>query len=328
MDIPDYTLIEIELLSRPDDFDDRDELEAYIDLFRDRASVRLGPAYAIEQPSDQGGEEPRGVARRVRAEGSPLSKAHISPHVEYRAGASLLKSHVGGLRPEQLGGGKRGAIAGFSDDARRRLLYMIAGVRRDAGLPLFITLTYPESFPDPKTSKRHLDSFSKRCKRAFPGIGFIWKLEPQQRGAPHYHLLTWGVSIAVMMEFVPQAWFEIAGNGDYKHLMWHSGSLGNGNVHCVQQVNSFKGVMAYASKYLGKTFEVSGWQEVWTGRFWGVVNRGNIPLGELIQEEVTQKKAQEFIRYQRRFSGFKKFRSNKSLTTFCDADQWIKKVLK
>lgn len=274
-----------------------------------------------------GKEEPPARVPYQGGAGVPLSKAHITPYVEYRAGASLLKAHRGGEKPEQVGGGLRGAIVGFSDNARRRLLYMVAGVRRDAVLPLFVTLTYPNIFPDPKTSKRHLDIFIKRIRRVFPGVGLIWKLEPQQRGAPHYHLLVWGCDLAQLMQFVPQAWYEIAGGGDHKHLLWHGGMLGNGNVHCVQQVNSFKGVMAYASKYLGKTFEVAGWEQVWTGRFWGVVNQPNIPLGELVEEEVTKNKALEFIRYQRRFTGFKNFRSNKSLTTFCDADQWIEKVL-
>src|SRR5215510_12266718 len=71
----------------------------------------------------------RGVARL-------LSKAHIRPFVEYRAGASLLKSHKGGEPQEQIGGGKRGDIKGFSDDARRRLLYTVQSVRRDSELPL------------------------------------------------------------------------------------------------------------------------------------------------------------------------------------------------
>jgi len=332
MDIPNYTLIEIELNSRPDDFDDRASVEVFSDFLRDRASVRLAPAYAIEQPSD-GGEEPRGVARRVRAEGLPLSKPHITPFVERRAGASLLRASVGGVKPDQVGGGIRGVIAGFSVDARRRLMYLIAGVEREAVLPLFLTLTYPAIFPDPKTSKRHLDIFIKRLRRAFPGIGLIWKLEPQERGAPHYHIMTWGCDLKSLQEFVPLAWFDIAGGGDMKHLTWHRG--GFDNQHCVQQVNSFRGVWNYAAKYLGKTFDVAGWSDKWTGRYWGVVNQENVPLGELVREEVTKKKAQELIRYMRRFQKStkkskkkKKYRSNKTRTQFCDADQWIEKILK
>jgi hypothetical protein len=123
------------------------------------------------------------------------------------------------------------------------------------------------------------------------------------------------------LNWLPAAWYEIAGGGDVKHLHWHMGALGN--QHCVQQVYSKKGVLAYASKYLGKTFEVEGWQNV--GRYWGIINRENIPFGELIQQEVTYKKAVEILRYGKRFTGLKKH-NNRSLNIFCDADQWIEKI--
>ena len=252
--------------------------------------------------------------------GAPLSTPHISPFVEYRTGASVLKAHRGGQKDEQIGGGVRGEVKGFSNDSRLRLMRLVAGVKRGAELPLFITLTYPNSFPDARSSKKHLDTFFKRFARAFPAHGSIWKLEPQKRGAPHYHLLTWGCQLEAVQGFVPGAWFEIAGGGDLKHLTWHQG--GFKNQHCVQAVYSYNGVIKYAEKYLGKTFEVEGWKQA--GRFWGVVNRDNVPLGELIQKEVPRKKAIEIMRYQRRFTG-RKGHNKKSQTIFCDADQWIEK---
>src|SRR5271157_7616 len=176
----------------------------------------------------------------------PLSKVHISPFVtasvEYTDGASLLKVERGHLRKTPKGG-IRSKIGGFSSASRRRLMYMIARVKRDAVLPLFVTLTYPDKFPSARESKRHLDIFLKRIRRAFPVAGGIWKLEPQQRGAPHYHLLVWGAPLVVVDEinmtvsglryFIPSAWYEIAGGGDEKHLLWHEGLLGHGNKQCV-----------------------------------------------------------------------------------------------
>ena len=253
--------------------------------------------------------------------GNTLSTSHISPHVEYRVGAGILKAHRGGMKDDQVGGGLRGEVKGFSNDSRRRLMRAIAGVRLDADLPLFITLTYPSSFPDARSSKKHLDTFFKRFTRAFPSHGSIWKLEPQKRGAPHYHILTWGCELQQVAEFVPLAWYQIAGAGDNKHLFWHMGALDN--QHCVQQVNSRNGVMRYASKYLGKTFEVEGWQS--SGRFWGIVGRTNIPFGELRIEEVTRSKAVEVMRYQRRFAHLKGS-SKKSSTVMCNASQWVEKL--
>jgi hypothetical protein len=263
---------------------------------------------------------------------SLLSKAHISPwenkkpFIEWSTGASLLKVSRGGKR-DVLARGKRGKIKGFSSASRRRLLYTIARIRRDATLPLFVTLTYPKKYPDARSSKRHLDMFEKRLKRAFPKVGGIWKIEPQGRGAPHYHCLIWGSDIEKMRKFIPAIWFQIAGSGDEYHKKWHEGTCGNGNTHCVQQVKSFRGVMAYASKYLGKTFVVEGWE--FAGRYWGVINRENIPFGETIIQELTRSKAVEMMRYQRRFAYPKKnmrFRCNMSTTIFCDADQWVKRL--
>jgi hypothetical protein len=212
----------------------------------------------------------------------------------------------------------------------------IARVKRDAVLPMFVTLTYPDDFPDPDVSKAHLVIFIKRLKRALPGAGLIWKLEPQQRGAPHYHCLVWGVGLLELSDWVPNSWFEVAGGGDLKHLAWHKGQCGNGNKHCVQPVNSFKGVWFYAAKYLGKTFEVAGWNRKWTGRYWGVVNKDNIPYGEIRQVEVTRKFAIQVMRYQRRFAKPKKVEgrkmrkpirsSGRSLTIFCDASQWAERL--
>ena len=96
----------------------------------------------------------------------PLSTAHKStrkpakrkepvtvPFVEWRQGASILK--VSKAEPtEQHGGGKRGIVKGFSRGSRSRLMKKIGGVKRDAFLPCFVTLTYPNIFPEPKQSKK------------------------------------------------------------------------------------------------------------------------------------------------------------------------------
>lgn len=293
--------------------------------------------YSINVHTDIDGEVPPGAPTDVRTGGTaaaPLSKAHISPQdwpgVIWSEGASVLKVSKGG-HCDAVGGGMRGIISGFSDDSRRRLLYTIGRVRRDAELPLFVTMTYPYTFPTVRQSKRDLDTFLKRFRREFPGAGLIWKLEPQERGAPHYHMLVWGVPLVTVDEkvmtisglkyFVPITWYEIAGGGDVNHLRWHMGELGN--KHCVQPVRSWRGVWAYAAKYLGKTFEVSGWDN--PGRFWGVVQRHNIPFGEERRMEVDRKIACNMQRYQRRFAHIKT--RGRSMTTFCDAGQWVNRLL-
>jgi len=290
-----------------------------------KSSVNLATG-EFEQVSGPNDEDESGAspAGKPVSEGAPLSKMHKRTRIEWASGGGLLKVY-NGMAKDAPKGGKRGKVKGFSFASRRRLMYTIAKVKLDAELPIFITLTYPMKFPSPMESKKHLDFFIRRLRRAFPQIGFIWKLEPQERGAPHYHIMAWGVAEMDLQNFIPQAWFEIAGGGDMLHIAFHEGRLGN--QHCVQQVRSRKGVMRYASKYLGKSFDVSGWSEIYPGRFWAVVKKENIPFGVECVFEISRSKANHIMRYQKRFSKVKS-RNYASLTTFCDSAQWIKNIFK
>lgn len=54
----------------------------------------------------------------------------------------------------------------------------------------FITLTYAKDFPiHARTAKRDLATLIKRLRRQFPGCGGVWRLEYQERGAPHFHII-------------------------------------------------------------------------------------------------------------------------------------------
>lgn len=62
------------------------------------------------------------------------------------------------------------------------------------------------------------------------------------------------------------------------------------------------------------------------GRWWGVFYRERLPLGELVNVEVSEAKAVEFIRYMRRYARLKS-RDYKSLTVICNPDFWVGKLL-
>jgi hypothetical protein len=260
-----------------------------------------------------------------------LSTCHISPEITFWSGASLMtvkrypKLRKEGDEQEKQEVIKRGNVMSFTSKSRNRLMRTLAQVERN-NLPSFVTLTYPAVYSEvPKVWKRHLDNFIKRLVRKFLGVAGVWKLEPQQRGAPHFHMLIWGIDWIDLAKFVPQAWYEVVGSGDEGHLAWHLGLLGN--KHCVQQVESQRGVFWYASKYMSK--EVVGFENV--GRWWGVFKRENLPLGEVVNIEVTEEKAIEFIRYMRRYMKRKDKKKSKrdyrSLTVICNPDFWLNKLL-
>ncbi len=254
-----------------------------------------------------------------------LSTCHISPQITIRLGASVMTVKRT-QRPKQEENPaqdrvKRGKVAGFSAKSRNRLMRTLAEVRRDC-LPVFVTLTYPLEYPNmAETFKKDLDNFIKRLARKFPDVAGVWKLEPQKRGAPHFHLLIWGAAHIELLAFIPLAWCEVVGSDDPNHLAWHKGELGN--KPCVQQIESQRGVFWYASKYMSK--EVGTMFSDW-GRWWGVFHRNNLPLGEVVNMEVTEEKAIQFIRYMRRFARIRS-RDYRTLTIICDADFWINRLL-
>ncbi len=156
---------------------------------------------------------------------------------------------------------ERGAIIGFSADSARRLRLLI---RNTADLWTgFVTLTYPgPSFGfspekmDGPTCKRHIHTFCTWLGRQ--KIAYVWVLEFQERGVPHFHFC---VSGYIDKNKLSRKWYEIVGSCDPRHLA--AGTRVDG-VKNPDQVGGYIG--AYVSKMDQKTVP-AGFEKV--GRFWG-----------------------------------------------------------
>ena len=201
--------------------------------------------------------------------------AEPEPRMNFRRGASLVSCELGKTRGTR---GKRhdwsrGAITYFSKGSRRRILRLVASLKRSV-LPVFCTLTYPDIFPqEPKIWKKHLDVLFKRLLRRYPKAIVIWRLERKARKsgenigeiAPHDHLLVYGVPYVSLLHWLSQAWYEVVGSGDPRHLL--AGTR-------VELVRSVGGVLHYTSKNICKAenAELEG-----IGRMWGIVGRSELP---------------------------------------------------
>jgi hypothetical protein len=175
----------------------------------------------------------------------------------------------------QVGGGVRKPCTGFSKGSRRSMQKLVSQFKTSAVCAgLFITLTYPSRFPDGTKAKRDLFTFLKRLKRAYPGAAGLWKLEPQKRGAPHFHLIVLGVPF-IEHTWVATAWFEIVGSRDVRH--WQAGTE-------VRRVKSHQHAVHYVSKYIAKPTESyedgDGLGEV--GSRWGKFGDWREHLGEVV----------------------------------------------
>ncbi len=162
--------------------------------------------------------------------------------------------------------GIRKSIKNFSRASRLRLMKFLASLPfSDLGVSYFVTLTYHNSWPDSQhLVKRDLHDFFIYLLRLYPHLSYIWKLEYQKRGAPHFHLVL----------FVPD---EVDKKFSYKlkrdiAFLWlrfnHCGCYWcQQHAVKVQRIQSFKRLSFYVSKYMAK----EDWTErpEGTGRFWG-----------------------------------------------------------
>ena len=173
----------------------------------------------------------------------------------------------------------RARISGFSRQSRMRLLYKLNSIASvEAPLcPKFVTLTYPRDLlPSAAWAKRQLHAFCQAMFKRYGNFPLIWRMEYQEDGAVHFHLLCW------FTPFLP--WWWVAAEWD--------GLIGNQVAprdSASTQVRAMKGwrqTAYYVSKYIAKDDEASYWDQTngrhWGCRFWRLlpVHRVLLPLSE------------------------------------------------
>jgi hypothetical protein len=276
---------------------------------------------------------PKGGEQAKAAAGSGLSNGHIGPlspiniynlHIKHRLDSIITYNPQGQLitlktaftnRVSNVKEHKRKSVKGFSARSRKRMMIFLSRTHADK-LPLFITLTYPAEFPPALDTKRHLKAFIKRLKRRYPELGYIWKLEKQKRGAPHYHLFTWGIHRNLLLCHISEDWYNIVDSGDPKHLL--AGTQVSDIIHR-------NGIMKYCSKYLA--VELSKEDKNWQydleemGRCWG--KGGNIPMSDQVQFKITRDQAFRILRMLRRRTE----QSNQAIRNYFvqSPDFWLKR---
>jgi hypothetical protein len=83
----------------------------------------------------------------------------------------------------------RGEITEFSRKSRQRLAFIASNTLVE--FTTMITLTYPGEFEsNGQVVKGHLRKFLYEMRKERPSVNYIWVLEWQKRGAPHFQLVT------------------------------------------------------------------------------------------------------------------------------------------
>jgi len=141
-----------------------------------------------------------------------------------------------------------------------------------------VTLTYPgdwESFaPSAKSAAAHLRAFRSRLERAIGPVAAIRKTEFQRRSAPHVHLML-PLPAMIADQSAPQwtsnAWFEIVGSNDERHLLAGTGVDWSTGARAIDPVRTARYFARYSSK--GSKAYQHIVPELWlqsggSGRFW------------------------------------------------------------
>lgn len=172
---------------------------------------------------------------------------------------------------------KRGKITRFSGASRTRLMRRLSRIRETRAV--FMTLTYPERYPDAPEAKQHLRALLERFRRAYPRACAVWRIEAQERGAPHFHLIWWNLPY-FPFETLRHWWHEII----EKYHPVEDDPL----FVRLEMCWNVRHVMNYVSKYVAKETE-HGFRSydgscffndgayLHAGRFWGFHNAPCIP---------------------------------------------------
>lgn len=230
-----------------------------------------GPAFLGEQ-SGAAGVVPLASLPAIscRPETKPYSGIYAT--LEIAIGGTLTRLRCIGSRARRSIAypAKRGVIRDFSLKSRARLqdIFSSIDMRKIPRRPRFITLTYPATWdPDPRTWKRHLEAFLKRLERKYGVFAVAKRLEFQERGAPHFHLICF-TRLFLRHDWVAKAWNAIVAPGNEAALK--AGTRTEG-------IRSRRGIHAYVNKYMAK---LGGDAELpeGIGRLWGFRNRHLLPI--------------------------------------------------
>lgn len=113
----------------------------------------------------------------------------------------------------------RKAIYEFSDKSRAHLDHIAC----NSGhlIKSQFCLTYHDQNPtDGEVVKKHLDKWLKSYRRRFPAGSYLWVLEFQERGIPHYHVFLSVPVDPVMQKKMARSWVKIT-KGSKEQYWWH-----------------------------------------------------------------------------------------------------------
>jgi len=120
------------------------------------------------------------------------------PTVEAQGGVLIVRDGQRFTSQTRRPSTKRGEIARFTMSSRRRLIELTARLRVGTIRTSFLTLTFA-GMPSAEQAKAAFKRFRSRLDRRFAKWSAVWRMEYQERGAIHFHLICFN------LPYIPQA---------------------------------------------------------------------------------------------------------------------------
>ena len=187
----------------------------------------------------------------------------------------------------------RGTITGFSKQSRKRLLKLTARLELGKVKTTFLTLTFSTDQTH-QEAKAALKRFTMRLRRRNPDVSGLWRMEYQERGVIHFHLVLFNMPFWAQRDL---------------QKVWEQCTKEKRSIVDIRLVHSPKQVMSYVSKYIAKeeraetapsldspTYQHEGYRAS-TGRFWGYINQDALPYAEIVRAVVTSPQVAYYLRW-------------------------------
>jgi len=170
-------------------------------------------------------------------------------------------------------------------------------------------------------AKKAFKRFAMRLRRAFPAVSAVWRMEPQERGAAHFHLLVFNLPFWKQCDL---------------QMVWEACTGEKRSIVHIKLVHGARSVMAYVSKYIAKedardeltSLDDDAYQhaprEKLAGRFWGWIRKECLPLGQKLEGILTDRQTiRSLSSFVWSLLGEGNPYASISCHLFCDNAQWL-----
>lgn len=220
----------------------------------------------------------------------------------------------------------RGNISKFSKKSRFNLFRTLAKVQGISDRPVwFITLTYHESWTaGNRQAQTDFHNFLSSLRRHDPDVSYIWRIELQKRGVPHFHMIVLPsitdnrINVSDLKKHIHQSWHRIAEPNSRSH-----------RVHGIKidEIFDYRHACAYLSKYIAKVDDTAA--EFVEGRHWGASN--NLPTSpvqlvscnEQITRRIIEKLRQWLVEHgKEQYASTEWFNTDRAQVVFISSDEF------